>query len=77
MSLKAYTIKCDRLFPGTTVHYAAHSAHAAVNEAIISMAKIGNLASRIDIDCKRAPELDHIASQMQQQGSIEATPATL
>lgn len=71
MSLKAYAVSCDRLFPGTTIHYAAYSAHGAVNEAIISMAKIGNVASRLDIQCRRVPELDHLATEMNDQGHLE------
>lgn len=71
MGLKAYAVSCDRLFPGTTIHYAAYSAHAAVNEAIISMAKIGNIANRLEVQCRRVPELDHLATSMNNQGHLE------
>ncbi|MCA9980269.1 MAG: hypothetical protein KDD89_05540 [Anaerolineales bacterium] len=71
MSLKAYTVTCEKYYPNRVVHYAAHNAAEATNLALAAIRRVGGNARTADIECEHAPALDAVAAHGNRVGVLK------
>ncbi len=70
MSLKAYAITCEKYYPNRVVHYVAPNAIEAITLALAAIRHVGGTAYAKDLECHHVPELDTVASTINQVGVL-------